>query len=96
MLDNIKLNDIAVDYILRKLCPSVTPRQRRRRRLRCLGHIVNLCCKAFLFGKDADKFVEELECHNQRGDFDAIDLHWRKQGCLGRLQNLVRYIRCTP
>lgn len=96
MLDNIKSNDTAVDYILRKLCPSLTPRQRRRRRLRCLGHVVNLCCKAFLFGKDADKFVEELECHNQRGDFDAIDLHWRKQGCLGRLQNLVRYIRCTP
>lgn len=96
MLDNIKSNDIAVDYVLRKLCPSLTPPQRRRRRLRCLGHIVNLCCKAFLFGKNADRFVEELEDHHRRGDVDAIDLLWRKQGCLGRLQNLIRYIRCTP
>lgn len=75
MLDNIKSNDTAVDYILRKLCPSLTPRQRRRRRLRCLGHVINLYCKALLFGKDVDKFVEELECHNQHRDFNAINLH---------------------
>lgn len=41
MLDNASSNDTAVDFILKELCPWMTPKQRRHRRLRCLGHIIN-------------------------------------------------------
>lgn len=50
MLDNASSNDTAVEFILKELCPWMMPKQRRHRRLRCLGHIINLCCQAFLMG----------------------------------------------
>ncbi|KAM4058219.1 restless-like transposase [Hirsutella rhossiliensis] len=52
MLDNASSNDTAVEFILKELCPWMKPQQRRHRRLRCLGHIVNLCCQAFLMGRN--------------------------------------------
>jgi len=59
MLDNAAKNDVAVKYILEELCPEMTARERRHRRLRCLGHIVNLCCKAFILGKQGDSGQED-------------------------------------
>jgi hypothetical protein len=96
MLDNASSNDAAVEHILRELCPWMTPRQRRHRRLRCLGHIINLCCQAFLMGRDCEKYLAKLEKHYQRGDYAKVEELWKKFGCLGRLHNLVRYIRLSP
>ena len=31
-----------------------------------------------------------------QNDFDEIAKVWKKQGVLGRLHNIVRYIRMTP
>ncbi|KAA8610947.1 hypothetical protein PtrV1_14031 [Pyrenophora tritici-repentis] len=50
MLDNASANDTAVEFILKDLCPWMKSKQRRHRRLRCLGHVINLCCQAFLMG----------------------------------------------
>jgi len=61
MLDNATSNDVAVDLILKTLYPKMSVKQRRRRRLRCLGHVVNLCAQAFLLGKKAKLTLEELE-----------------------------------
>lgn len=52
MLDNASSNDTAVETILKVLCPWMDAKQRRHRRLRCLGHIINLCCQAFLLGRN--------------------------------------------
>ncbi|KAG7423549.1 hypothetical protein Forpi1262_v009600 [Fusarium oxysporum f. sp. raphani] len=96
MLDNASSNDIAVGFILKELCPWMDSKQRRHRRLRCLGHIVNLCCQAFLMGRNCEKYLAKLEKHYQRGDYAKVEELWKKFGCLGRLHNLVRYIRLTP
>ncbi|KAM4060593.1 restless-like transposase [Hirsutella rhossiliensis] len=96
MLDNASSNDTAVEFILKELCPWMKPQQRRHRRLRCLGHIVNLCCQAFLMGRNCEKHLAKLEKHHQRGDYVKVEELWKKFGCLGRLHNLVRYIRLTP
>ncbi|KAM4055626.1 restless-like transposase [Hirsutella rhossiliensis] len=61
MLDNASSNDTAVEFILKELCPWMKPQQRRHRRLRCLGHIVNLCCQAFLMGRNCEKHLAKLE-----------------------------------
>ncbi|KAM4064821.1 ribonuclease H-like protein [Hirsutella rhossiliensis] len=61
MLDNASSNDTAVEFILKELCPWMKPQQRRHRRLRCLGHIVNLCCQAFLMGRNYGQHWFELE-----------------------------------
>ncbi|KAF7443405.1 hypothetical protein A1F99_129120 [Pyrenophora tritici-repentis] len=57
MLDNASANDTAVEFILKDLCPWMKSKQRRHRRLRCLGHVINLCCQAFLI-RDVNKQVK--------------------------------------
>lgn len=96
MLDNASSNDTAVQFILKELCPWMTSQQRRHRRLRCLGHIINLCRQAFLMGRNCEKQLAKLEGHYLRGDYAKVEELWKKHGCLGRLHNLVRYIRLTP
>lgn len=96
MVDNASSNDVAIDLVLRKLYPKMSEKQRKRRRLRCLGHVVNLCAQAFLLGKKAEKTLEEIQFAYTRHDFEAIGNIWRKQGALGRLHNIVRYIRMSP
>lgn len=96
MLDNASSNDTAVNFILKKLCPWMEVKQRRYRRLRCLGHIINLYCQAFLMGRNSERYLAKLEKHYQRGDYAKIEELWKRFGCLGRLHNLVRYIRLTP
>jgi hypothetical protein len=96
MLDNASTNDVCVDLVLRKLYPGMNEKQRRRRRLRCLGHVINLAAQAFLFGKQSREILDELNLAYRRHDFEEIAKVWRKQGVLGRLHNIVRYIRMTP
>ena len=96
MLDNASTNDVCVDMVLRRLYPRMNEKQRRRRRLRCLGHVVNLAAQAFLFGKKSQATLDELDLAYRRHDFESIAKIWREQGVLGRLHNIVRYIRMTP
>lgn len=96
ILDNASSNDTCVDLVLRKLYPEMNAKQRLRRRLRCLGHIINLIAQAFLLGKQSQETFEQLEIAYHRHDFDQIAKVWRKQGVLGRLHNIIRYIRMTP
>ncbi|XP_044723961.1 restless-like transposase [Hirsutella rhossiliensis] len=72
MLDNASSNDTAVEFILKELCPWMKPQQRRHRRLRCLGHIVNLCCQAFLMGRNCiSKVVQMLRGQSARTYYAA-------------------------
>jgi hypothetical protein len=94
--DNASSNDVCIDLVLRKLYPRMNEQQRCRRRLRCIGHVVNLAAQAFLFGKQSQETLDELDLAYRQHDFEAIAKVWRKQGVLGRLHNIVRYIRMTP
>ena len=95
ILDNTAANDTCVDLVL-KLYPQMSTKQRLRRRLRCLGHVINLSAQAFLLGKHSQETLGQLELAYFRHDFEVIAKVWRKQGALGRLQNIIRYIRMTP
>jgi hypothetical protein len=55
--DNATNNDTAIDIVLADFMPYLSPKQRLARRLRYLGHVINLATKAYLFAKD----VEEIE-----------------------------------
>jgi hypothetical protein len=52
--NNDYINDVAIYYILTELRKNIE--NPNSRRVRCLGHIINLASKAFLFEKDADTF----------------------------------------
>lgn len=96
MADNASSNDTCIDLVLQALYPNMSKKQRLRRRLRCFGHIVNLCAQAFIIGKDAEKICRDLEAAYREGDLRRIGELWRKRGAIGRLHNIIRYIRASP
>lgn len=94
--DNAKSNDVAVAAVLKELFPAIKASSMKARRLRCFGHITNLCARAMLLGKGAGKALADIDRKQAKGAHEAIDAFWRKRGCIGRLHNLIRWIRWTP
>src|SRR5579871_6175834 len=96
MADNHEANDTCIDSLLQQLHPWMTAKQRKKRRLRCAGHIIDLCAHAFIMGKDAEKIAREMDAAMREGDLKKIGELWRKRGALGRLHNVIKYIRGSP
>ncbi|KAG7408600.1 putative AC9 transposase [Fusarium oxysporum f. sp. rapae] len=70
MSDNASANDVCVDFVPRAVYPRMSDKQRKRRRLRCFGHVVNLCAQAFLIGKDAENVCKGLDAAYREGDMN--------------------------
>jgi hypothetical protein len=96
ILDNASNNDVAVNAILRSLYPTMSETARKRRRIRCLAHVTNLVAKAFLLGEKSEETPDELRVAEHQEDSGRLATFWQKHGALGRLQNLIRFIRTTP
>lgn len=96
MCDNLRTNDASVDIVLKALFPSLTLQQRTARRLRCLGHVANLCARALLLGRGAGKALTALRAKIEKGAMDAELAFWSKRGPVGMLHNIVRFIRASP
>jgi hypothetical protein len=92
--DNASNNDTCWRAICRKLRPDI--KEPDSRRVRCLGHILNLAAKAFLFGKDADAFEEDTNSKRNNAHIEKLRELWRKKGPIGKFHNLVLHIRVTP
>jgi len=95
--DNVGKNDTCDQAILDEISPfsSVAHRQ-----LRCYGHVINLAAKAFLFGHNPDAFELEIENLEKlkleiRHERELLT-QWRKRGSVGKLHNIVVWIRRTP
>ena len=97
MADNAGTNDLAIEEVLRVLRPRVMVLEVRGR---CIAHIINLVAKAYLFGKDVEAFsiiADVLDESNP--DEDAMRVaqtHWRKKEAVGKLHNVVVFIRASP
>lgn len=92
MCDNASSNDTCVNNVLRAISPELSIAQRNARRLRCLGHVVNLCARALLIGKESNKTLRRLE--GVTGE--ESEGMWRARGPVGGLHSIIRYIRWTP
>jgi hypothetical protein len=84
--DNASSNDSAVELALIELYPGITPAQINERRLRCLGHIINLAAKSLLSPTNAEK--EETKEELELVDVDYFMIN----GPLGKLYRLISYI----
>jgi hypothetical protein len=100
MMDNASNNDTMIEELQKSLLGFNV----RQRRLRCLGYVVNLVCKAMLYGTDAESFekdfsrpdsdrrVEVFErkvtLANEEQRLDA----WRKKGAIGKGHNFVIHV----
>jgi hypothetical protein len=96
MSDNLKANDTCLSYFFRQLDPSIKAADIKAHRMRCYGHILNLVARAFLFGKDADSFELESDINGMRGLAEQDLRHWRSKGPIGKLHNIVKFIRSSP
>ena len=99
MGDNADSNDTAIKAIMREVDPRV--RDIAPYRSRCLGHIINLAAKAFLFGKDSDAFEAIAELVDDKTSMDSPVMRdtqaaWHKKGSIGKLHNVVVFIRSSP
>jgi hypothetical protein len=88
-LDNAENNTTAVEVIGGELGFDG-----RRRRGRCIGHIINLAAKALLFGKHADAFEEQFD---GRSPLTTIEYqYWQAKG---PVENCIiwwwMYVMCT-
>jgi hypothetical protein len=103
--DNEPANGTAVDNIFETLEPEFYRRMKtkkarktelRKRWVRCLAHTLNLISQAFLLGKDPEQFLLRSDTAELNGDLDTLTDLWRKRGFIGKLSNIVRYIRRSP
>ena len=60
--------------------------------MRCIGHVINLVVKAFVYGQD---FMDTNDDTNSTENLDLYD-QWRKRGPYGKLRNIITYISWTP
>ena len=72
------------------------------RRLRCLGHIINLVIKLLLFNGNLTKLSKKLQQVVMKVQEDvparlrnARIKEWRARGVVGRLHNVILYIRAS-
>jgi hypothetical protein len=92
MSDNASSNDNCVDTVLKTISAELSTAQRKARRLRCLGHVVNLCARAKLIGRESKKTLRNLEYVSESESGGM----WRSRGPVGKLHNIIKYIRWTP
>uniref|UniRef100_A0A0C4DI06 HAT C-terminal dimerisation domain-containing protein n=1 Tax=Fusarium oxysporum (strain Fo5176) TaxID=660025 RepID=A0A0C4DI06_FUSOF len=76
--------------------PAMAEEDIRNHRTRCFGHILNLAARAFLWGEDPDSF--EREAFTEAAfQVEERELRlWRKRGAVGKLHNIVRFVRASP
>jgi hypothetical protein len=95
--DNADSNDVAWKEVLRQLHPE---RDAVASRSRCLGHIINLAAKAFLFGQNTEAFESVVDSVNDSSSQDSeimrkAQAEWRKRGPIGKLHNIIVFIRAS-
>ena len=95
MSDNVGENDLATKYTLEVIDPAETDFSSRR--ARCIGHIINLAAKDFIFGKNVDAFEYDIAGEDMNERFDSVKARkaqdiWRTKGAIGKLHNIVVFI----
>jgi hypothetical protein len=83
VLNNTSNNDTTLDELAKSI--KFLPAERR---LRCMGHILNLIAKQYLFGQDASSFEQDYQA---AGNPRRREL-WRQRGELRKLYNLVQHV----
>jgi len=94
--DNEPANGTAIDHILFAIDPTYKKADRSRRWIRCLAHTLNLVSQAFLLGENPEKFQARVLGAEAVNDLDELQALWRDRGFIGKLTNIVRYIRKSP
>lgn len=94
--DNASSNDTCLRSLYATLDASMTRADTEARRMRCFGHILNLVAQSFLYGEDAASFELRSEAYGMLEQVEEDLEHWRTKGPVGKLHNIVKFIRASP
>ncbi|KAF5701032.1 hypothetical protein FMUND_14071 [Fusarium mundagurra] len=94
--DNAASNVVCLRNLYTTLDASITRADTEARRMRCFGHILNLVAQAFLYGDDAASFELQSEAYDMLERVEEDLEHWRAKGPVGKLHNIVKFIRASP
>ncbi len=94
--DNVSSNDKCLESLYRRISPGVRDRDIKANRTRCFGHIINLAARAFLWGQDPESFEREAFTEAAFQIEERELRFWRKRGAVGKLHNVVRFVRASP
>jgi hypothetical protein len=94
--DNASCNDGCLRSFFPRFIPQMDNDDVKARRIRCFGHILNLVAKAFLFGEESDAFEIQSDFYDDLGQYQEGLEHWRRKGPIGKLHNIVKFIRASP
>lgn len=94
--DNVSSNDTCLRSLFPRFIPQMDDDDVKARRIRCFGHILNLVAKAFLFGEESDAFEIQSDFYDTLGQYEEGLEHWRRKGPIGKLHNIVKFIRASP
>lgn len=100
--DNASTNDTLCSAISDYLEEKDVPWDENTHRIRCIGHIINLTVQSFLFhnfmGVETMGSFEEQEItarESHRRAIEAIQKSFRVMGPLGKLHNIVVFVRAS-
>ncbi len=90
MTDNAFSNDTCAAEIIDLILPDPHLGERR---LQCMGYIINLIAKAFIYGNKSETFGVDIAIVEDTNNLEAAMRVLRKQGAIGKLHNVIRFIR---
>jgi hypothetical protein len=88
MIDNAESNDTCLHQFLLTIQPHLSVQERKQRRLRCWGHVLNLATKSFLFGADPDAFEVEIAINTQLRREQAEREIWQRLAAISMVSIL--------
>lgn len=97
--DNATNNDTSLEWLnfhLRE--EGLSEFDPKQRRLRCFAHEMQIAVKGLLFGpnvKELEKYPATIGATEEEKREYAKN-KWRSFGAVGKLHNVVKYIRCSP
>jgi hypothetical protein len=91
--DNASSNDSCLVNFYGDLDAEMSLVDVRARCMRCYGHILNLVARD---GEDFESFEAESQVFDLLGWREDDLRHWRKKGPMGKLHNVVKFIRSSP
>ena len=91
--DNASSNDTCITEIIDLIRPDLNA---KKKRLQCIGHIINLIAKAFIFSNKSKSFEADVAIVESTNDLKIAMKLWRKQKMIEKLHNLIWFIRASP
>ncbi|CCE27613.1 uncharacterized protein CPUR_01087 [Claviceps purpurea 20.1] len=96
MSDGASNKDSSAEVLFQSLNPEYEKQDAIERYLYCYRHAFSLIGRVALYGEDFEAFERASQRLNCEGLSDDLLSLWRRRGPIGKLHNLVMWVRSSP